>query len=246
MFTYDAQLAAVAQTAPQSIPGVLQVLQTIDATCVDGDGLKWFNWLYLQVTQAVENKVNAGGFNDPQWLAELDVEFAGLYFNALYTALTDAPYPGSWAAMFSRRDQADIARIQFALAGMNAHINHDLPYAIVATCRARNTAPQHGTPQYDDYTAVNATLDGLIDIAKKQLDVRLLGGTKQAGLNSDSRMTCMQRNGPCISLWRVAGPDPGISAPAPAASSGCGTCCRHTRKNRPLCVKTAASLGSTC
>jgi Family of unknown function (DUF5995) len=176
MFPYDVQLSVVAQTSPQSIAGVLQVLQTIDATCVDGDGLKWFNWLYLQVTQAVENKVNAGGFNDPQWLAELDVEFAGLYFSALYTALTAAPCPGSWAAMFSRRDQADIARIQFALAGMNAHINHDLPYAIVAICRPRNTVPQHGTPQYNDYTALNATLDGLIDMAKKQLNVRLLGG----------------------------------------------------------------------
>ncbi len=79
--------------------------------------------------------------------------------------------------MFTRRDQTDIARIQFALAGMNAHINHDLvAYAIVATCRRRNTVPLHGTPQYSDYTALNATLDGLIDVAKKQLHVRLLGG----------------------------------------------------------------------
>jgi hypothetical protein len=109
-------------------------------------------------------------------LAELDVEFAGLYFNALYTALTAAPCPGSWSAMFSRRDQTDVARIQFALAGMNAHINRDLPYAIVATCRRRNTVPLHGTPQYSDYTALNTTLDGLIDTAKKQLNVRLLGG----------------------------------------------------------------------
>jgi hypothetical protein len=73
--------------------------------------------------------------------------------------------------MFLRRDEAEIARIQFALAGMNAHINHDLPLAIVATCRHRNTVPQHGTPQYNDYTALNTTLDGLIDTAKKTLNV---------------------------------------------------------------------------
>jgi hypothetical protein len=78
--------------------------------------------------------------------------------------------------MFSRRDLAEIARIQFALAGMNAHINHDLPLAVVATCKGRNTVPQHGTPQYNDYTALNTTLDGLIDTAKKTLNVRLLGG----------------------------------------------------------------------
>jgi hypothetical protein len=176
MFPYDAQLAAAFQSPPQSIPDVLQIMQTIDAACGDGDGLKWFNWLYLAVTQAVEDRVNAGGFNDPAWLAELDVQFAALYFNALHAALTGAPCPGSWAAMFSRRGQTDIARIQFALAGMNAHINHDLPLAVVANCKARNTMPQHGTPQYDDYTALNTTLDRLIDMAKKNLNVRLLGG----------------------------------------------------------------------
>ncbi len=175
MFSYDAQLAGALQPPPQSIPGVLRVMQTIDAACVDGDGLKWFNWLYLTVTQAVENRVNAGGFSDSAWLAELDVQFAALYFNSLHAALTGAPCPGSWQAMFLRRGQSDIARIQFALAGMNAHINHDLPLAIVANCRAGNTVPQHGTPQYNDYTALNTTLDGLIDAAKTNLNVRLLG-----------------------------------------------------------------------
>jgi hypothetical protein len=175
MFTYDAQLAAAAQAQPQSIPGVLQLLETIANTCVDGDGLKWFNWLYLQVTQAVENRVASGGFTDPIWLSELDVQFAQLYFNALSAALTGAPCPGCWEAMFSCRDQNRIARIQFALAGMNAHINHDLPLAIVATCKAQQITPQHGTAQYNDYTALNGTLDGIIDTAKQTLNVRLLG-----------------------------------------------------------------------
>ena len=77
MFPYDATLLATVQTAPQSIANVLQTLQTIDATCIDGDGLKWFNWLYLQVTQAVETRVGAGNFINPAWMATLDVGFAG-------------------------------------------------------------------------------------------------------------------------------------------------------------------------
>ena len=40
-------------------------MQTIEDTSSDLDGLKWFNWLYLQVTQAVETRVSAGGFTDP-------------------------------------------------------------------------------------------------------------------------------------------------------------------------------------
>ncbi len=107
-------------------------MQTIDATCADTDGLKWFNGLYLEVTQAVENRVATGGFNNSAWLAELDVQFAALYFGALYAALTGAPCPGSWEAVFSRRGQTDIARIQFALAGMHAH-----DFNVVATCWPR-------------------------------------------------------------------------------------------------------------
>ena len=58
---------------------------------------------------------------------------------------------------------------------MNAHINHDLPQAIVSNCQATNTIPQHGGAQYNDYTAINSTLDGLIESAKHELNVRLLG-----------------------------------------------------------------------
>ena len=71
MFPYDAQLTAATQTPARSIPEVLEIMRTIENSCIDG--LKWFNWLYLRVTQAVEDRINAGGFTDPRWLADLDV-----------------------------------------------------------------------------------------------------------------------------------------------------------------------------
>lgn len=175
MFPYDATLLATVQTAPQSIANVLQTLQTIDATCIDGDGLKWFNWLYLQVTQAVEARVAGGGFSDPAWLAELDVQFASLYFSALKSSLSSAATPSCWQVLFNSRNRGAIARIQFALAGINAHINHDLPEAIVSTCQVTGTTPDRGGTLYNDYTALNSTLDSLIESAKTTLNVRLLG-----------------------------------------------------------------------
>jgi hypothetical protein len=175
VFPYDPALATAAQNPPNSIAGVLQIMQTVDAACVDGDGLKWFNWLYLQVTRAMEARVNAGGFSNPAWLAQLDIQFAQLYFSALKSALMGTPCPGCWQAMFACRDNVNIARIQFALAGMNAHINHDLPEAIVSTCKVTNTVPEPDSPLHNDYTAVNGTLDRLIESAKQQLHVRLLG-----------------------------------------------------------------------
>ncbi len=175
MFLYDAQLAAAVQAPPASIDGVLLLQKTIDNLCDPADGLKWFNWIYMQVTQAVEDKAILAEFQDAAWLTELDVQFAALYFNALHGALTGGPCPGCWNALFSVRSQASVARIQFALAGMNAHINHDLPVAIVTTCRLTNTVPQHGTAQYRDYTALDPTMDALVDNAKQTLNVRLPG-----------------------------------------------------------------------
>jgi len=175
MFPYDPQIRQVLDTPPQTIAQVLATMQTLDGLMADGDGLKWFNWLYLQVTEAVETRVAAGGFGDPKWLAELDVQFARLYFDALAGWLAGTPASGCWQALFSRRQQVAIARIQFALAGINAHINHDLALAIDATCKITYTEPGHGSTQYRDYTGVNGTLDGLVDLAKQKLMVRLLG-----------------------------------------------------------------------
>jgi Family of unknown function (DUF5995) len=42
----------------------------------------------------------------------------------------------------TRRDGVEAA--QFALAGINAHINHDLPLAMVSTCTALATSPTAG------------------------------------------------------------------------------------------------------
>lgn len=175
MFPYDAALLAAVRTPLHSVADVVQTMQIIQATCLDGDGLKWFNWMYLEVTRAVEQRIACGGFTDRAWLAELDVQFAHLYFAALESALSGQRTPSCWQILFEHRNESAIARIQFALAGVNAHINHDLPEAIVATCQTTATIPQHGSAQYNDYSPLNTTLDSLIELAKHTLQVRLPG-----------------------------------------------------------------------
>jgi Family of unknown function (DUF5995) len=205
MFPYDPQILAAVRTPPQSIADVLRIMQTIEETCSDLDGLKWFNWLYLQVTQAVETRVSTGGFTDGPWLAELDVQFARLYFDALASALSgQTAYPGCWQVLFDKRGATPIARIQFALAGINAHINHDLPEAIVATCDATSTIPQHADPRYADYTALNSTLDSLIESAKQTLHVRLPGDALPPVSHLDDTIAAWSVSAARESAWRNA------------------------------------------
>lgn len=175
MFPYDPELEKALATSPQTIAQVLAVMQTLDGLMGEDDGLKWFNWLYMEVTNAVEQRTAQGGFEDTRWLSELDVQFARLYFDALALWLAGETAPGCWTVVFDRRRDTSVARIQFALAGINAHINHDLALAIDTTCRLTYTEPSHGSAQYRDYTSVNPTLDSLVATAKQKLMSRLLG-----------------------------------------------------------------------
>jgi hypothetical protein len=204
MFPYDPMLLAAVESPPQSIPDVMQALQTIDTLCTNGDGLKWFNWLYRQVTQAVEARVSSGGFADPAWLAELDVQFARLYLVAVQSALSGGSAAGCWQILFAQRNQTATARVQFALAGINAHINHDLPQAIVSTCQVMATPPQHGSTQYVDYTAVNTTLDGIIQSAIQTLHVRLLGDALPVVSHLDDTLAAWSISAARESAWNNA------------------------------------------
>jgi hypothetical protein len=112
----------------------------------------------------------------PLRIVRLDVLFRRLYLNALKAALTPGQTaPHCWPVFFNARHNARLARIQFALAGMNAHIDHDLSLAVVGTCGGFGAEPQHLSPVYQDYTRVNPLLNGLIDQSKHALMVGLPG-----------------------------------------------------------------------
>jgi len=155
--------AAVTAPAPTTIDGVIAIMQQIDVALADADGLKWFNRLYLAVTQEVDLHPPAGGWKDPAWLIGLDVIFAGFYFSAVASYLNGDPTtPSSWRALMDQRRTPGIDRIQFALAGMNAHINHDLALALLATDAQQHVIPNAASPQHVDYEAVNALLKAVM------------------------------------------------------------------------------------
>jgi hypothetical protein len=106
----------------------------------------------------VNSELGQGFFADPEFMTQLDVTFANMYFGAADAAADPAAVPPAWQPLVDRRGTAGIEPIQFALAGLNAHINHDLPLAIVSTCTARATAPDAG-PHFADYQKVDQLLD---------------------------------------------------------------------------------------
>ena len=173
-------LQIVSGAAPGSIADVIAVMQKIDQLLPSNDGLKWFNRLYLMVTQQVDTQPPAGGWRDEQWLTRLDVVFAGLYFDAIAGFLDEsANTPSSWNALFESRFKAGVDRIQFALAGMNAHINHDLALALLQTDDELQLTPGLSSPEHDDYESVNGLLENVLPQALQVLATGIVGEIAQ-------------------------------------------------------------------
>jgi len=160
---------------PATIAEVRSRMQAIDALLPVSDGLKWFNRLYLTVTEQVDLRPPGGAWQSPAWLTRLDVVFASLYFGALAGSLAGQTVPAAWQALFEVRFRSGIDRIQFALAGINAHINHDLALALLRADADLGVTPGPQSAERQDYDAVNGLLNAVLPGALTELATDTLG-----------------------------------------------------------------------
>ena len=194
MNTNQDLLKIVTSPKPTTIDGVIDWMNRFDAGLPGNDGLKWFNWLYLLVTKAVRNQPPIPSWNRPQWLSRLDVVFANMYFDAVQTELTGTgTVPKSWKVLFEARGRTGIDRIQFALAGMNAHINHDLSLALLQTDKEFGIVPGHSSLEHGDFEHVNGLLATVMPEALTTLATGLMG----EGIQSTGKI------GRALALWNV-------------------------------------------
>jgi hypothetical protein len=151
---------------------LLDRMAAIDQALPASDGVACFNRMYRLVIQSVQGHVAQGFFADPAWIARLDLVFANLYLGAaLEPESTDTPR--SWAALLERRADQRVLPLQFALAGMNAHINHDLPIAVATTSAQLGTSPDAGV-HHADFERVNSVLGALEPAIRKSFSDALL------------------------------------------------------------------------
>lgn len=169
------------------------------------DGVASFNFLYTTITTAILTRLQDGSFEDPPFLSELDVQFAGRYLNAL-AAFQQRPEsaPRAWRGLFERRSDRHITRMQFAVAGVNAHVNFDLALALVATWELTG-GPESTGKQHDDYLAINTVfkdeMAGLRHYFEDPL-LRSLDASTADRINNhfDDMLVVVLRN----SAWHVA------------------------------------------
>jgi Family of unknown function (DUF5995) len=177
-----AQLAGT--TPPTSIPEVLERLAAIRdyaaATSLRGedDGIAAFTRLYHVITAHIGEMADRGEFRSREFLVRLDLEFAERYFAALRSYAADmSTAPRVWRVVFDNRSDPRIPALNFAVAGVNAHINFDLSCALVATWH--HIPPDgdgHESAQFHDYRLINDVFEAEMDPLREDLDSLLSAG----------------------------------------------------------------------
>jgi hypothetical protein len=120
------------------------------------DGVACFNYMYLRVTEEVHR--SRASFASPAFVERLAVIFAEFYLQAYDAATPGAWISKAWAPLFEERNAGGVSPVQFALAGMNAHINNDLPWALLQAWEEAGITPADELPEYADFQRVNVIL----------------------------------------------------------------------------------------
>ena len=111
---------------------VARMQQRIDALPPDLSHRAVFASTYLRTTRAVGAAIADARFEDPEWVRRWDVAFAQEYLDA-HDADRDgrtADVPRPWRLAFAA--PADLPPLRHVLLGINAHVNYDLPPAMLA------------------------------------------------------------------------------------------------------------------
>ncbi|MEU3073776.1 DUF5995 family protein [Streptomyces laurentii] len=132
-----------------AVDPVVDRLRALRTAWSPADGVAVFNRVYLTVTEEIGRAIEAGAFADRKAATTLDVRFAERYLAAVDAVAADVAPPACWRPLFDYRRHPGVLPLQFALAGINAHIGHDLALAVVDTSRALDCTPADLEDEFD-------------------------------------------------------------------------------------------------
>ncbi|MFF4836797.1 DUF5995 family protein [Streptomyces sp. NPDC001315] len=131
------------------VDAVVSRMRALAAELPARDGIAVFNRVYLAVTEEVDRHIDAGEFTDARAAITLDVRFAERYLAAVDAVADEGRPPACWRPLFQFRRHPGVRPLQFALAGINAHIGHDLALAVVDACRTLGCEPLELEDEFD-------------------------------------------------------------------------------------------------
>ena len=154
----------VDQTAP--VEAIAKRLRSLGDALPPDDGVADVNRVHLSVTEEIQRRITAGSYRHPAAAMELELMLAVRYLAAVADDSAGRQPPSCWRPLFQLRHHPRVHPLQFALAGMNAHVAHDLPLAVVDTCTSLGVEPDQIA---GDYQRVGDVLAAAEDFAREEL-----------------------------------------------------------------------------
>ncbi|MGH2771123.1 MAG: DUF5995 family protein [Actinomycetota bacterium] len=125
-----------------------------------------FALAYLRTTEAFRESLGRGLFQDEAWMIDLGRLFADFFFEATHR-YPAGHAPPAWKVAFEAADAGRTNGGQDFLAGMNAHIQRDLPVVLY-----RMGLVSSAGSQKPDHDRVNRILESVFDSIEEELAAR--------------------------------------------------------------------------
>jgi hypothetical protein len=143
----------------------------LDALPPEQEHLREFLGTYQRTTLAVGKAVDDGLFEDAEWVEQWDVAFAELYVTALDAHLGGGAPSRPWRLAFDA--PADLPALRLVLLGINAHVNYDLPQALLAVISDQDFAdPVLMERRRRDHERIDGVLAGRVAAEDDELAAR--------------------------------------------------------------------------
>lgn len=136
---------------------------------------------YAMMTENMLAAIQAGDFEDAEWVARLLDHFAGFYFQALDAYETDHSQPPAvWRIAFEATRQPKMHVLQQLVLGVNAHITYDLVFALsdILSVEWQQLSDEGRKMRYRDHCHVNDIITKTIDRVQDQVVERFEPGLR--------------------------------------------------------------------
>lgn len=135
------------------------------------DQRRHFLAAYRRTTRAVQEELQGGGFLDAAWVERWDLVFAGLYLDALEQWNRGQRPARPWAVAFEAAGDEELPPLRHVLLAMNAHINYDLPLALLASITDEEFQdPVIVDRRARDHARIDAILASRVDAEDHELE----------------------------------------------------------------------------
>jgi hypothetical protein len=131
-----------------------------------------FATTYLVLTRTLRDTMlrDPHYFRDPRFMYTEDTVFANYYFNMLRDLEHGKPIPGAWAVAMGNAAHSDGNGAQDMLAGINAHVQRDMPY-VVASLGLRRPGGASRKADHDRFNDVlDAAYQPVVDAIRQRYD----------------------------------------------------------------------------